>query len=281
MQSGSHQSTVHTWQAGRALWPLLCLALLPSAALAQWFHYPTPGLTRTADGTPNLAAPAPRTAQGKPDFTGIWDYEKNRPCPAAGCFDLPVGKEFIDLSLVVPGGLPFTPWARALVAERKAKNGAEDTHSTCLPSGPIRTHTIPMLRKIVQLPALLLILSERNTSFRQIFLDGRPLPVDPQPSWNGYSVGAWEGDTLVVQTIGLRDGIWLDAAGSPLTEAAKLTERYRRPSQGTLEIQITVDDPKAYTKPWTITLKSDLTPDTELLDYTCLENEHSVEHFKN
>lgn len=257
------------------------LVVLLTAVLcdAQWLNYPTPGIPRTADGKPNLTAPAPRAADGKPDLSGIWDWEHNRECPPGGCFDQPIGQEFVNIGWSLKGGLPYQPWAAELVKTRRASNGSEDTHSTCLPSGPVRTHTIPMLRKIVLMPGLLMILSERNTSFRQVFLDGRPLPDDPQPSWNGYSVGKWEGDTLVVQTIGLRDGIWLDSSGSPLTEAAKITERFRRPTIGKLEIEITVDDSKVYTKPWTVTITSPLKPDTELLDYTCLENEKDVRRF--
>jgi hypothetical protein len=247
-------------------------------AHAQWIDYPTAGLPRSKDGKPNLRAPAPRAADGKPDLSGIWDYEKNRPCPPDGCFDLPVGQEFVNLGLVVKGGLPYTQWAQELVNQRRASSGS-DTHTQCLPSGPLRTHTIPMLRKIIQMQKLMLILSERNNNFRQIFLDGRPLPKDPQPSWYGYSVGKWEKDTLVVETIGLNEGIWLDGIGSPITAGAKMTERFRRVNVGTLEIEITVDDPKAYTSPWTVKLKSELKPDTELLDYTCMENEKSIQHF--
>jgi hypothetical protein len=257
---------------------LLVFCVLAAQLPAQWLNYPMRGLPRTKDGKPDLTARAPRTADGKPDLSGIWDWEHNRPCPDGGCFDQQIGNEFANLGIGMPGGLPFTPWASELVKQRHAANGPVDPHSLCLPSGALRTHTIPMLRKIVQSPSLLLILSERNSSFRQIFLDGRPLPEDPQPSWNGYSVGKWEGDTLVVKTIGFRDDIWLDAAGSPLTEAGKLTERYRRPSVGILEIDITIEDAKAYTKPWSVKIKSPLKPDTDLLDYTCLENERDVRH---
>ena len=136
-----------------------------------------------------------------------------------------------------------------------------------------------LLKKIVQTPGLLVILTERNAGYRQIFTDGRPLPEDPTPSWNGYSSAKWEGDTLVVQSNGFRDGIWLDASGSPMTEAAKMTERFRRPRNGTLEIEITVDDAKAYTKPWTVKPTQPLVGDTELLDYICLENERDSRHF--
>jgi hypothetical protein len=137
-------------------------------------------------------------------------------------------------------------------------------------------HADALLRKVVQVPGLVLIIYERDTSYRQIFTDGRPLPVDPQPSWNGYSSGKWDGDTLVVQTHGFRDGLWLDRNGSPMTDAAKITERFRRLNYGTLQIELTVDDPKAYKAPWTVKLKQTLMPDTELLDYVCLENEKDI-----
>jgi hypothetical protein len=148
-----------------------------------------------------------------------------------------------------------------------------------LPRGALRIHTDGLFKKIIQSPGLVVILTERNTSYRQIFTDGRPLPADPNPSWNGYSSGRWDGDTLVVQTIGFRDDTWLDSSGSPLTTAAKVTERFRRPSFGKLEIEITVDDPKAYTKPWTIKLSQPIVADTEMLDYICQENERDVSHF--
>jgi hypothetical protein len=122
------------------------------------------------------------------------------------------------------------------------------------------------------------ILDEFNASYRQIFTDGRPFPEDPQPSWSGYSSGKWEGDTLVVQSIGFRDDLWLDMKGDPLTSAAKITERFRRPSYGSLEIEVTVNDPKAYTRPWAITLQEAIQVDTELADEICLENEKSVQH---
>jgi hypothetical protein len=148
----------------------------------------------------------------------------------------------------------------------------------CLPPGIVRLHVFPLFRKMVQVPGLLVILNEQNASYRQIFTDRRPLPVDPNPSWNGYSVGKWEGDTLVVETTGFRDGLWLDTGDSPLTDAARVTERFRRVNYGTLEIGLTIDDPKAYTKPWTIKITQILAPDTELMDYICLENEKDVRH---
>ena len=246
---------------------------------AQWITYPTAGVPRLPNGKPNLSAPTPRTDDGKPDLSGIWAWEDNRPCPPDGCPDQKVGQEFINIGWSVKGGLPFQPWAAALAKERNAANSKDDPQSYCLPRGALRIHTDGLLKKIVQTPGLLAILTERNAGYRQIFTDGRPLPEDPTPSWNGYSSGKWEGDTLVVQSNGFRDGMWLDASGTPMTEAARTVEKFRRPRYGTLEIEITVDDPKAYTAPWTVKLTQPLVVDTDLLDYICLENERDSRHF--
>ncbi|HXP87019.1 MAG TPA: hypothetical protein VN841_19975 [Bryobacteraceae bacterium] len=245
---------------------------------AQWIHYPTPGVPRTANGKPNLSAPAPRAADGKPDLSGIWGWEDNRPCPPDGCADQKVGQEFINIGWSIKEGLPFQPWAAELRKTRAASNNKDDPQTRCLPRGAVRVLTDGLYKKFVQAPGLLLILSERNASYRQIFTDARPMPADPNPSWNGYSSGKWDGDTLVIQTTGFLDGSWLDAGGTPLTEAAKVTERFRRVNFGTLEVAITVDDPKAYTRPWTVTLHQPIVVDTELLDYICLENEKDVSH---
>lgn len=258
----------------------LSAALLCAPALAQWLNYPTPGIPRLANGKPNLAAPAPRTADGKPDLSGIWAWEDNRPCPADGCADAKIGQEFLNIGWSLKGGLPYQPWAAALVKERRATNSRDDPQSRCLPRGALRIYTDATFKKIIQTPGLVAILAEREAAYRQIFTDGRPLPVDPSPSWNGYSSGKWEGDTLVVHTIGFRDDMWLDSQGSPMTSAARVTERLRRPSFGKLEVEITVDDPKAYTAPWTVKLNQPLVTDTELMDYICAENEQSTAHFK-
>jgi len=245
---------------------------------AQWLKYPTAGVPRTEDGKPNLMAPAPRTADGKPDLSGIWDIEHNRPCPPAGCADMEVGQEFVNIGWGLEGGLPYQPWAAATRKARMEENGKDDPSSHCLPRGALRGHTSPLLTKFVQVPGLLVLLSESNTSFRQIFTDGRPLPEVEQPTFNGYSVGRWDGDTLVVQTIGFKDGMWLDRSGSPMTDAAKMTEKFRRTSYGKMDIEITFDDPKAYTAPWTVTLHHTIVVDTDLLDYICLENEKDIAH---
>ncbi len=196
----------------------------------------------------------------------------------AVCEENLVATQFVDVSSGLSGGLPYQLWAAELVKNRKADGGKDDPHARCMPNNVVAMHTEPSLKKFIQTPGLLTILNEYNASYRQVFTDGRPLPVDPNPSWSGYSVGKWDGETLVVETIGLRDGLWLDRAGNPLTDAAKITERYRRINHGNLEVDVTVDDAKAYTKPWTIKLNQFLVPNTDLLDYICLENKKDSKH---
>jgi hypothetical protein len=261
-----------------ALLAVIGITVWAAPVAAQW-TYPTGGVPRTADGKPNLSAPAPRTADGKPDFSGTWDVEHNKPCPPEGCVDFYAPQEFGNIGWGLKDGLPLQPWARELAKSRSAALRKDDPLSHCLPIGVLEMQTIPLFRKMIQVPGLLLILNEYNASYRQIFTDGRPMPVDPQPSWVGYSTAKWEGDTLVVETSGFRDGIWLDTAGDPITDAAKVTERIRRPDYGHLQLEITVNDPKAYTRPWTIKLNQVLQFDTDLLDYVCLENEKDLSHF--
>ena len=263
-----------------SLLPITAAVALLSAfappASSQWINYPTTGVPRLRDGKPNLSAPAPRTKDGRPDLSGIWQLEAH--CPPEGCGDYPAGPEFLDLGARLKGGLPYQPWAAELVEKRRAQLGKDDPVASCRPAGAIRLLTYPPPRKFVQLPSELIILSERDVTYRQIFTDGRPLPQDPEPSWNGFSAAKWQGDTLVAQTIGIRDGTWLDRQGSPMTDAAKITERFHRVNYGRLEIELTVDDPKAYTHPWTITLNQIILLDTELLDYYCLDNERDATH---
>ena len=253
------------------------LAACPPAS-AQWLNYPTAGIPRTPDGKPDLSAPTPRTAGGKPDLSGLWTVMCPTNTGMVLCLpEIAVPREFADIGRSLQGGLPYQPWAADIVKARRAENGKDDPFTHCLPGGVARLHTSPFLRKIIQTPGLVVFLSETNASYRQIFTDGRPPLEDPNPSWNGYSAGHWEGDTLVVETNGFLDQ-WLDRFGSPLTGKAKMTEKFRRPNYGTLEIQLTVDDPKAYTKPWTIQLTQSIALNTELLDYICLENEKDAPH---
>jgi hypothetical protein len=254
------------------LFPILCLT-----ASAQWLHYPTPGLPRTPGGAPKLDGPVPRAIDGHPDLSGLWASEK-RPCPPEGCADQMINEQFLDIGFGIKGGLPLQPWAAAVLKQRTTEHGKDDPTSRCLPGSPVQMHTSPFLRKMIQVPGLLILMSENSAIYRQIFTDDRPLPDDPWPYWFGYSSGKWEGDTLVVHTIGFRDGLWLDRNGSPMTDAAKMTERFRRISFGTLEIEVTIDDPRAYTAPFTVKIKQNLEPDTELLDSSCLENEKDWPH---
>jgi hypothetical protein len=247
-------------------------------APAQWLNYPTPGVPKKADGSPNLAAPTLHTADGKPDLSGLWLLERNLPCPPGGCFDMQVSHEFFDIGWSIPGGLPYQHWAAELRKARMAENGKTNPWTSCRPNGVVKLTINPFFQKYIQLPGLLVILMERDTAYRQIFTDGRSLPADPLPTPNGYSVGKWDGDALVVETNGLSDGEWLDQNGSPLTDGAKITERFRRVNYGRMEIAITVDDPKAYTKPWTVKVNELIQTNTELMDYFCLENERDVSH---
>ena len=260
----------------RGLVLILAVLTCQAALSAQWIVHRTPDVPRLSDGKPNLKAAAPRTADRRPDLSGIW-YLHFDGCGRFGCADYQAGPEFFDFGAKLPGGLPYLPWAAALVKERQAHNAKDDPIGLCRPGGLFRFHTYPPPRKVVQLPNLVLILSERDVTYRQIFVDGRALPVDPEPTWNGYSVGRWDGDALVVESNGFRDDTWIDRNGSPLTSAARVTERFRRPDFGHLQIDVTVTDPKAYARPWTATLTQDLAVDTELLDYHCTDNEKFTE----
>ncbi|PWU11462.1 MAG: hypothetical protein C5B51_02570 [Terriglobia bacterium] len=254
------------------------LALLLAAPLAaQWLNYPTAGVPRNTAGAPDLKAPAPKSSDGKPDFSGMWVPADPLPCDGINrvCTDLPISRQFGNIGAGLEGGLPYSAWAREEIKRRATQI---DPYSRCISPGGPRMHLLPTMKKIVQTPRLMAILDEYNATYRQIFIDGRPLPEDPQPGWMGYSSARWEGDALVVDSLGYRDDQWLDAARSPLTGAARVTERFRRPNYGTLEIEITVNDPKAYTRPWTVLVRQVAVPDTEMLDSICLENEKDVPH---
>ena len=265
---------------------LVAIIGAPAFGSGQWLHYPTADVPRKADGKPDLNAPTPRLPDGKPDFSGIWHASNPFRCnPAAGQFvacgteigGSPLGG---NLGRNLPGGLPYQPEAATLAKGRRADDSRDDPHVRCLPDNPPRHWTLPHLTKAVHTPKLLVLLYEVNAMYRQIFLDGRPLPEDPTPGWNGYSTAHWEGDTLVVQTAGFRDNLWIDTGGSPMSDAAKMTERIRRPNYGTLEIELTIDDPKNYTKPFTVTMTDNIELDTELIDEFCLENEKSYDRMQ-
>ena len=236
------------------------LVLLMSAtASAQWLNQPTAGIPRTPDGKPNLAAPVPRTPDGKPELAGLW-----RPSPGL------TGDIARNLK---PGDVPFQPWAETLYKQRRANNSKDDPTANCIVGGVPRSDLVGYPFKILQVPGMVVILYEAVHSYLQIFTDGRKLPANPQPTWFGYSVGHWEGDVLVVETAGFNDQGWLDNAGKPATDQLRVTERFVRKDFGNLDIQITIDDPKAYTKPWTVTMPLVLQADAEILEYICPENE--------
>ena len=255
----------------------------PAGVRGQWIDYPTPGIPRTASGAPDLGAPAPRTSDGKPDFSGMWfanvpakDY-----CREADCIqEERMAREQINLGIKMPGGLPYTEWSRQQMVERRANGGREDPHTYCMPPNFPRAWTLPQYIKIVQTPGLMVVLHEFNAAYREIYLDGRPLPDDPNPTWNGYSVGHWEGDTLVIETSGIRDDMWLDIQGSPVTESARVTERLKRVNFGIMQIEIAVDDPKAYTRPWSVTIEMAAQVDTTMLEEICLDDEQDVKLYR-
>ncbi|HUF71916.1 MAG TPA: hypothetical protein VMR74_03340 [Gammaproteobacteria bacterium] len=251
----------------------LCTVAAASTANAQWPDYPTPNVPRTPDGEVDLEGPVPRTEDRHPDLSGLWrgrgafgeDQEPSDGPPAAG---------FRYVGQNIEGGLPFQDWARELRDKRIAAGSGDNPEAHCLPMGNMQFHTQGFPRKFVQTPDLLIILYEASMGIRQIFLDGRPSPDnDPQPWFYGYSTGHWEGDELVVTTTNFRDGEWLDIDGSPLTDAATVTERFRRPSYGRMSIDITVDDPKAYTEPWTVRHNQTIMVDEDLIEFVCLENQ--------
>jgi len=243
---------------------------------AQWPAFQSPGLPRGADGKVNLAAPAPRMADGKPDLSGVWNYagvlgfRGGPPPPPPGT---PPQATFWNVELGIKEGLPFTPYGAELRTQRMAADSKDNPDAACLPIGYMQSHTHSQPRKLTQSRDLIVILYEANAGMRQIFLDSRPAPPpDVQPWWWGYSRGRWDGDTLIVESTNFRDGGWLDVNGAPLTSEGKIIERFRRPNLGTLEIDVTIDDPKAYTKPWTVRVNQRLLPDTDLIEFVCLEN---------
>jgi hypothetical protein len=237
---------------------LIALLLVAAPAAAQWLKYPTAGIPRHADGRPNLDAPAPRTADGRPDISGLWRHVNIL------IGDIAAGQP--------PGFVPYQPWAEKLYKERRANESRDDPTANCIVGGVPRSDLVPYPFKILQMSGMTLVLYEAVHSYRQIFTDGRPFPEDMNPTWFGYSVGRWEGDAFVVETKGFNDKGWLDNAGKPATDALRVTERFVRKSFGSMDIVITIDDPKAYTKPWTVTQPLAFQADTELLEYICNEN---------
>ena len=243
---------------------LLIVAVVP--ATAQRLKQPDPKIPRTADGRPNLTAPAPRLPDGKPDFSGLWNAVD--------------GRFLTNISRRAGIDPPFQPWAKKLFDERQANQGRDRPAGFCLPHGVPDAMLVPNYPwKVVQTPGLTVILFENFTDFRQIFTDGRSHPADRQGTWFGYSIGRFEGDAFVVETVGFNGKTWLDDGGHPISDEMKITERFRRKDFGHLEIDFTFDDPKTYTKPWMVTVPFELLPDTEIIENIC-ENELDQQRLK-
>jgi hypothetical protein len=237
---------------------------------------------------PDLNAPTPRMPDGKPDFSGVWDAVRmgrggagrgrgqtaTAVQPPAPTTDGPPVATFGNIAANMKGGAPLQPWAAELLAKRKADHSKDNPDAHCLPMGLMQFHLHPQPRKIIQTPKELVIIYEANYGLRQIYLDGRSLPgEDAEPWWFGYSVGHWEGDDLVVETTGYRDDVWLDVQGTPMTSAARTIERFRRPNFGTMQIDVTIDDPKAFTKPFTVRVNHRLSIDNELIEFICQDRD--------
>jgi hypothetical protein len=270
---------------------LYTVLLLLAAALAsgQWINEPARGVPRTPDGKPNLTAPVPRT-NGKPDFTGLWQTNTAEPGEIARLIP--------DLAkLVVPGDDPttFSKYLFNVMAdyapdeiklsdeaqkEWEANQSLSDANGPrCLPSSLPMAELFPMPKRIVQTPRLIVVMYEGDLP-RQIHMDGRKLPTSPNPAWVGFSVGKWDGDTLVVETVGLNPRAPLDAFSHPRSSAMRLVERWRRPDFGHLEIQVTIEDATYYSKPIAFRYTSTLVPDDDLLEWVCTENEKDKGHIK-
>jgi hypothetical protein len=257
----------------------LAVTLLWTAPVAaQWLKYQTPGVPRLAGGKPDLAAPAPRTTDGKPSLAGIWAAE----CSIYGrdaCFTKSL---FFDLATrLKPGDVEMTPWAAGIQMQRESRDHVDDPYGYCLPPGAPRIDFSGGPFKVIETPGVTALLYETLVGmiFRQVFTDGRPLPPSNQPTWLGYSVGRWNNDAFMVETTGFRDGGWLDTKkGRPHSDGLRLTEQFRRVDMGHMELTITINDPKAYLKPWTIKTMLYLQPDTELIESFCDEHNKTMEH---
>ena len=251
----------------------VAVATCVSTAAAQWPNRESPRVPRTADGTPNLAAPPPRTPDGRVDLSGVWEAMPDPGGKPGGIEGIVAPRYLQDVTRDAPARATLMlPWADALYKARAANQFLDNPQIRCLPSGVPRVHALTLPYKIVQQPELVVLLYENGTLFRQVFLDGRRHPADPQPTWMGYSVGRWDGDALVVETVGFNDQTWLDGTGHPHTERMRLTERFLRRSVGRMDLEITVDDPGTYIQPIRYVQPQALLPDGELIEYVCAEN---------
>lgn len=242
------------------------LICMPVPSAAQWLDYPHKGIPRTPDGKPNLIAPASRTADGKPDLSGVWLGDQWQPA----------GRREIARPATRPEPPSMLPWAEKLYEERRANLGKDDPESRCMPQGIPKASTLPYPFEILNAPGKTVILYEMYSLRRQIFTDGRELPKEIlEPSWMGYSVGKWEGDEFVVDTAGFNDKVWnIDTNGHPHSADMHVMERFHRVDFGHMDVQVTINDPKTYTKPWIMpTMRYTLLPDTDLLEFICEKNE--------
>jgi len=237
----------------------LSIGVSSTTGLAQWLNHPTPGIPRLPDGNPDFFAPTPRTADGKPDISGLWLPNTPYVVNAKGGAD-------------PPGQVPFQPWAEAVYRERYDNFGIDDPSAYCIPGGVPRVNLIPYPFRIVNAPGRVVMLYEIYYLWREIFTDGRELPVDPNPTWMGYSVGRWEEDFFVVRSSGFNGKAWLDTEGRPTTDALQVTERFHRRDFGHMDLEMIVMDAKAYTRPWAIRVPLSFYADTEMLEYACAEN---------
>jgi hypothetical protein len=254
---------------------LVAVVLTVTTASAQWLNYPTPGIPRLPDGKPDLNAPAPKTADGKPDLSGLWAA----PCTTTACAN--ADRVFFDLAKGQKSEVLMTPWAAGIAKQRASRDHVDDPFGYCLPPGVPRIYFVIGAFRIVPTPNVTAFLHETAAGlmFRQVFTDGRPLPVVTEPTWLGYSVGRWEGETFVIQTSGFKDGGWLDTqVGRPHSDALRITERLRRVDFGHIDLSITIDDPKAFVTPWTVGTVLTYQADTEILESFCDNHDKTMEH---
>lgn len=268
------------------------LVVVASTPLAgQWLNYRDPRIPRTRDGKPNLSAPAPRAANGKPDLSGLWQVEPTSADEMSRVFGditalsvpgddpLTFSKYFLSvLADFKPEESPLRPEAAEQYRRLSENRGRTSPTINCLPPGLSEVDLGPFPYKIVQTPGLIVVLYEAFGGHRQIYLDGRKPPADPEPLWLGYSAGKWDGDTLAVDTVGFNDKSWLDAFGHPHSEDLHLVERLHRRDFGHLDVQLTIEDPKAYAKPFTIKFTDLLVSDSDIGENFCAENEKDRPH---